>query len=90
MTDPRDLTDAELLAASVAAPRVIGEVGGQDVVVIGRDGPLVTQFAFAVRSGRQVGMQGAGRPGASAELSYRTITTSSVVSRLPARAESAE
>lgn len=60
--------------------------GDRDVVIIGRGGPSEAQFAFDQRSGLLVGMQGVGDPDVGTPLSYRTITTTSITDRLPARA----
>lgn len=66
------------------------DFGGREVVIIGREQPMETQFAFDKQSGRLVGYQGVSNPDVGGSLSYRTITTSFVVDRLPARAEPVE
>lgn len=60
--------------------------GTRRATIIGREGPLETQFAFDARTGRFLGIQGAAVPGSGHDLSYRTITTTKVVDRLPPRA----
>ncbi len=61
--------------------------GGQDAVIIGRAAPMEAQFAFDGRTGRFLGMQGAGNPDVGRVLSYRTVTETAIVDRLPPRAQ---
>ncbi|ROR90897.1 hypothetical protein [Nocardioides aurantiacus] len=55
-------------------------------VIIGRGGPLETQFAFDETSGQFIGMQGVGDPENGTPLSYKTSRTTDVVNGLPRRA----